>query len=385
MIKKFNILQYKGYDEFKCIGDKCKYTCCSGWQINVDDNTFRKYKRNSYFSKKIMKDNFIIKKGEEVQIKLDENKNCKFLTCEGLCDIHRKLGETFLGKICKVYPRGTNIVNGQIEKHIYTSCPAMVELFLMQDEPISFDSLTKIEKIEDMSIKMKVDIDEKTYMKYFWEIRIFSISLLQNRQFDIEKRLLMLGMFCKKIDGLSEKEIDKIPIIITQYSELIQNPENFKSIDDLGVDIQKKCEIIGKLVVKNLNANLVDKMIDIDELLGGFETYKILEENKFAKFKNEYEYMFENYLVNIAYSSCMPYSRRKSILASFIGLAIQYAMIKLYLIALKEESLSTESFSTVVSLASRSLNHNLYTLEDVIIDAIDEDTGLLGLIMTLIK
>ena len=28
------------YDNFKCIADKCDFTCCRDWTIAVDDNTF---------------------------------------------------------------------------------------------------------------------------------------------------------------------------------------------------------------------------------------------------------------------------------------------------------------------------------------------------------
>ena len=30
------------YDEFTCIADKCKDTCCSGWQIVIDDEYLNK-------------------------------------------------------------------------------------------------------------------------------------------------------------------------------------------------------------------------------------------------------------------------------------------------------------------------------------------------------
>lgn len=34
-----------GYNEFKCIADKCKLTCCSGWDINIDNNTYGKWNK----------------------------------------------------------------------------------------------------------------------------------------------------------------------------------------------------------------------------------------------------------------------------------------------------------------------------------------------------
>ena len=27
------------YMNFKCIADKCRHTCCAGWEIEIDDET----------------------------------------------------------------------------------------------------------------------------------------------------------------------------------------------------------------------------------------------------------------------------------------------------------------------------------------------------------
>ena len=43
MDEKKNIVKILGYDKFKCIADKCKYTFCTGWDIEVDDKTYNKW------------------------------------------------------------------------------------------------------------------------------------------------------------------------------------------------------------------------------------------------------------------------------------------------------------------------------------------------------
>ena len=45
MNKKINISKIIDYDKFKCTADKCKFTCCEGWDINIDQNTFSKWKK----------------------------------------------------------------------------------------------------------------------------------------------------------------------------------------------------------------------------------------------------------------------------------------------------------------------------------------------------
>jgi len=37
------VLDY--YDKFECIRSDCEDSCCSGWQVAIDKNTYRKYKK----------------------------------------------------------------------------------------------------------------------------------------------------------------------------------------------------------------------------------------------------------------------------------------------------------------------------------------------------
>ena len=57
MIKKIKNFKIQNYDNFKCIADKCKFTCCAGWDVNVDDNTYNKWRKcdKSYILKNIIK------------------------------------------------------------------------------------------------------------------------------------------------------------------------------------------------------------------------------------------------------------------------------------------------------------------------------------------
>ena len=32
------------YSDFKCIADKCRHSCCVGWEIDVDERTLVRYR-----------------------------------------------------------------------------------------------------------------------------------------------------------------------------------------------------------------------------------------------------------------------------------------------------------------------------------------------------
>ena len=35
------------YKDFKCIADKCSDTCCAGWDVDVDEQSYEFYKKQT--------------------------------------------------------------------------------------------------------------------------------------------------------------------------------------------------------------------------------------------------------------------------------------------------------------------------------------------------
>ncbi|MBR4880639.1 MAG: hypothetical protein IKU19_01825, partial [Clostridia bacterium] len=33
------------YKNFTCIADRCRHSCCIGWEIDIDSETYEKYKK----------------------------------------------------------------------------------------------------------------------------------------------------------------------------------------------------------------------------------------------------------------------------------------------------------------------------------------------------
>ena len=91
------------YTEFKCKADKCKHSCCKGWEIDIDDDTLDYYMSlNTYLGNEIRQN---IREGEDTFFKLTEDERCPFLNDNGLCKIIEELGENGLCDICRLHPR----------------------------------------------------------------------------------------------------------------------------------------------------------------------------------------------------------------------------------------------------------------------------------------
>lgn len=91
------------YGDFRCTASKCKDSCCIGWEIDIDRNTFEKYMAVQGDMGEKLKKN--ISDSQPPYFRLTEGERCPFLKEDGLCEIICRLGEEYLCDICREHPR----------------------------------------------------------------------------------------------------------------------------------------------------------------------------------------------------------------------------------------------------------------------------------------
>ena len=120
------------YKKFKCIADRCKHSCCIGWEIDIDDDTKEYYESlEGDFAEKLRERI----KGEPAHFTLCADGRCPFLNKEGLCDIIIELGEDSLCDICFLHPRFSNVYEDFIETGLGLCCEEAARLILGKKEP----------------------------------------------------------------------------------------------------------------------------------------------------------------------------------------------------------------------------------------------------------
>lgn len=148
----------KYYKDFTCIADRCKHSCCIGWEIDVDDAARRKYStlRGGYGEE--------IKKsicGDPPHFALRKDDRCPHLDSRGLCRIITELGEGYLCDICREHPRFYNSTTRGREVGLGISCEEACRIVLSSDNyaemieigeddgeiDITFDAVTEREKV----------------------------------------------------------------------------------------------------------------------------------------------------------------------------------------------------------------------------------------------
>ena len=140
------------YRDFSCKADRCKHSCCKGWEIDIDEDTLDYYKGlDTELGKEIMRN---IHEGEDTFFKLTSDERCPFLKDNGLCKIIEELGDDGLCDICRLHPRFFESINNYNIAGVGLSCEKTTELIydktsldfiICEDEKrISFVELLKL-------------------------------------------------------------------------------------------------------------------------------------------------------------------------------------------------------------------------------------------------
>lgn len=380
-------------EQFTCIGTACEDTCCVGWHVAIDKATYKKYNKVRSTLRpsldKHIKRNRSSKTDEDyASIELDAQMACPMLNQDKLCSVQLELGEQYLSNVCATYPRVSNIVNSVLEKSATMSCPEIVRLALLNPNGIEFNETVEFSDIRN-AVKKKINtLDEPqvgvTKLKqYFWELRIFTIQMLQLRQYKLSERLILLGMFYNKVQELIITEnFDDLPQLIASYTALANQgglSETFASIPDLPLfQMELLKQLIDTRVAKGTkNKRYINCFGDFLTGIGYIEGAKIDEIairyqeayfKHYSPFMNDHEYILENYLVNYVYMNLFPLGNSEELFDEYMMMIIHYAMIKMHLIGMAgfyKEQFNEEHIVKLIQSFAKTIEHNSTYLNEV--------------------
>lgn len=146
------------YKSFSCIASACRHSCCVGWEIDIDADTYSYYGTIGGELGDRLKKNIAVSDGQPHFI-LDENERCPFLNKNGLCDIITEHGEDSLCDICADHPRFRNFFSDRTEIGLGLCCEAAAELIINYDEPF------ELEILDDDGFDDLLDEEEKKVLE----------------------------------------------------------------------------------------------------------------------------------------------------------------------------------------------------------------------------
>ncbi len=216
------------YSEFKCKADKCKHSCCKGWEIDIDEDTLYYYKSLDTELGNEIRQN--IHEGEDTFFKLTEDKRCPFLKDSGLCKIIEELGEDGLCDICRLHPRFFEKINDYSLAGVGLSCEKASELlfekssldFIICDsqQTISFQKLLEMLEIDISQDSLKLS---NIISEYLDEAKI--------------EKILDIFYITEPIDSNWKNEVLLVKRYLKNYQNNSEDRYDLKNLDNL--DVQK--------------------------------------------------------------------------------------------------------------------------------------------------
>ena len=360
------------FDDFKCIASECEDTCCAGWGIVIDDESYNSYMNvKGEFGERLRSK--IATEGSENIFILNGN-DCPFLTENKMCDIYNNLGEDSLCYTCRQYPRVMEEFGSLRELCLSLSCPEACRIILKSDKRVGFKLSENDEEISGYN-----DINAMLYLNLM-QCRNIVFKILQNREIDLNKRVSIILKFIGEVqDKIDSNLIQGIKEIVEKYSTA-------KFIEDIAKDIESykskesiKYNNVHEIfkVFKDLKHITQNDPLALEDALRYFwqneeDEYIYLEKhNQFDKYFNDKIYKFENILVYFVFRYFMKAVFDYDVLAKIKTALVSYIMIKELLIVRWIEEGGKLTENDLVEIAhtySKDVEHleeNIETLAEV--------------------
>lgn len=181
------------YKDFHCIAEHCKDSCCIGWEIDIDEETFSYYKSiGGTFGERLRAH---METEDCNSFTLRENGWCPFLNQKKLCDICIELGEEALCEVCTEFPRFTMEYENVREKVLCLSCEEVGRLIFSSDEKIAWEE----HEVADEYDYAWEEEDAEIPAEALEQVRAQAVAILQNRSKPIAERAAEYLLYCQQM------------------------------------------------------------------------------------------------------------------------------------------------------------------------------------------
>ena len=166
------------YDKFHCLAGKCPHSCCTQWEVVIDEEHADQYRCVSGALSEKLHSALQQDSDGDWCFSLSGGR-CPFLDAENLCEIHKELGQAATSITCQEHPRFTEDYGTFKETTLAASCPAANTLLLESEAPLRF--------IEFQTDEPTEECDE--WIQYLLPLRQKMLELLCDRTQPLSLRL----------------------------------------------------------------------------------------------------------------------------------------------------------------------------------------------------
>ncbi len=223
--------------QFQCLGGECPDTCCSTWSIDIDKETYERYRGETHPELQPLLQQYLeqvdsTSEARHGKLKLrPTDSRCGLHSSAGLCPVQQHLGEDALSDTCYIYPRKVLQFGERFEQTLTLSCPEAARLALTQDDAFEFVSADFTSRLTTTPVIASL----RGYsIQAMDEVRIFLVQLFQTPSLSNTERLVTAGWLCHQIDHLvvtnTQSEIDAL---LAEMTAMVESGSVHAMVDQL--------------------------------------------------------------------------------------------------------------------------------------------------------
>lgn len=359
---------------FACIGGDCEDTCCAGWRVDLDKESFRHYQASidpvlrPLFAKQVKRNP--ASTGPEnfgcLDLGGETCRTCLMLTEARRCLIQERLGEKALSNTCSDYPRRTLRVGELHQMTLSPSCPEAARLMLLEED--AFDLMGMEQTVRTGPIA-PVKGAPGLPLEVMDEVRTSVIQVLRTRGLDLSRRLKVVGILCERLTALlQEKQYGGI-LPLLEGLDLALGNEGLAGIPQAREHPEAQVELAGTLFRSRKAASLTPlqrRVFDLvaaglgDSGVGEVDPSLLAERHRIGRARlaqalEAVPWFFEHYLLNEALSEYFPW-KGASPKEHFASLLMRYTILRVMLAgraAAQDQILAPRELAETVQVFSR--------------------------------
>lgn len=366
------VVQPKFYREFKCVGGFCPNSCCKLWRIDWTKEECERILASdcSEETKALIRENFVYNEyyGKYV-VKINKGNafGCPMLTEEGLCRIQRELGEDYLSRTCKIYPRENYYTQSEVIRTCSSSCCEAMKC-ICKDE-----GSMELIGVEDRRSngKHKIifgtsdDLKNNPSLKYHPELFKLFWDVISNKKRSLETSVVLGALAAQKLtEFISRGEYDRIPEVIKALGPQL-SALSIPSVDNLKTNYPVALGVVGQIVDMLKESDILDSLRE-----NGALSAQRYEDGRriFEEAYGDKPYFLRNLALNyILECRLMFFNNSAPLFDNYCYYAAAIAVTKLlsYAVCARDGKASDKIF-TNISFFNRSLFHDRTYFDKVI-------------------
>ena len=348
---------------FKCIGKDCIDSCCSGWRIDIDEETYKNYINSSEKKIKLISKQYLVKNDTKTRLSYatvkNKDRSCPFLADNKSCNAYNILGKENLSIGCSTYPRvakklgNLSFIAGEL------SCPEVSKLCLSTTN-IKINEFKKNE-LKNIFNSNKIHIFDITQsfpakIKDFYEK---AITILTNKDTlfkNLEEIILYFYDINNKVNNFSQSNAYLFEKEKLKKNNLLYQSQ-FLPIMFFKENLDKHTRFL------RMRIKAVEKSKYFDRTENDFKIKYINNyDNKLNKFINDNNFIYKNFFLNefIRNIDCLVHS--EDIFDNFIRICLFKISVSNFLITCltfeEKKEISLNDYINIISAISKAFQNS---------------------------